>query len=124
MLRCVQIFQNKTSVDQWSTRKRFHPPFWCIKQQIHLSQRTCIACFAHQMGVDKSVCSMHAIYNCKLCEKSAMRVVEAVSAVRMCLGLLLIPRPVCSSLSLLISLSLSLYRSMSISRTIPFLHLC
>ena len=60
------------------------------------------------MGVDKSVCSMDAIYNCKLCEKSAMRVVEAVSAVFMCLGLLSISRPVCSSFSLLLSLSLDL----------------
>ena len=78
------------------------------------------------MGVDKSVCSMHAIYNCKLCEKSAMRVVEAVSAVRMCFDVfgvtfnsktcLLVP------FSFNLSLSLSIY--VYISPFLFYIHLC
>lgn len=75
------------------------------------------------MGVDKSVCSMHAIYNCKLCEKSAMRVVEAVSAVRMCFDVFVVTFNSKTCLLVPFSFNLSLSRSMSIYHHFFFIYI-
>lgn len=74
------------------------------------------------MGVDKSVCSMHAIYNCKLCEKSAMRVVEAVSAVRMCFDVFGVTFNSKTCLLVPFSFNLSLSLDLCLYITIPFLY--